>query len=111
MAKDEFNCTVVKNGKQGSFKDLFGDTLDNIQKIEHNDIEKFVALPVYAKGCCWNRTFDGWTVIYRHESGNLMFDYRGASYSANGFLPSEYTMPCSSTYNNAFYTIKGGANG
>ena len=85
--------------------------MENIEKIESKDIEKYVALPVYIKGHCWNRTFDGWTVIYRHESGNLMFDYRGASYSVKGFLPSEFTMSCSSTYNNSFYTVKGGANG
>ncbi len=85
--------------------------MENIERIESKDIEKYVALPVYIKGHCWNRTFDGWTVIYRHESGSLMFDYRGASYPVKGFLPNEFTMSCSSTYNNAFYTIKGGANG
>ena len=85
--------------------------MENIEKIQSEDIEKYVGFPVYAKGYCWNRTFDGWTVIYRYESGNLMFDYRGASYSADGFLPSKYELPCSSKYNNAFYTIKGGANG
>ena len=83
--------------------------MDNVEKIESKDIEKYVGFPVYAKGYCWNRTFDGWTVIYRYEGGNLMFDYRGASYSVDGFLLSKYELPCSSKYNNAFYTIKGGA--
>lgn len=63
----------------------------------------YICKPVYIKGYCWNRVFDGWTVIYRREDGNLAFDYRGASYSVKGFLPSRFTMSTSSTYNNAFY--------
>ena len=85
--------------------------MENRDKIESTDIEKYVGFPVYAKGHCWNRTFDGWTVIYRYENGELMFDYRGVSYSVKGFLPSEFTMSCCSKYNNAFYAIKGSANG
>ena len=76
---------------------------ESMKKIEKCDIEKYVTLPVYIKGYCWNRTFDGWTVIYRREDGKLAFDYRGASYPVDGFLPSRFTMSCSSTYNNAFY--------
>ena len=71
---------------------------ENIDLLTH-----YICKPVYIKGYCWNRVFDGWTVIYRREDGNLAFDYRGASYSVEGFLPSRFTMSTSSTYNNAFY--------
>ena len=72
----------------------------NMQKIEKSQIENYVGKPVYAKGICWNRSFDGWTVIYRRESGDLWFDYRGGNYSVDGFLPNEFTIGSSS--NNCF---------
>ena len=62
----------------------------------------YIDKPVYIKGFCWNRSFDGWTVIYNDGSG-LMFDYRGKTYSVCGFLPSRFTMWCDSTYENAIY--------
>ena len=62
----------------------------------------YIDRPVYVKGFCWNRIFNGWTVIYNDGSG-LMFDYRGKTYSVCGFLPSRFTMWCDSTYENAIY--------
>ena len=68
----------------------------------------YIDRPVYVKGYCWGRKFDGWTVIYdegknKFRDRNLMFDYRGKQYSVYGFLPSIYTMRTDSSYNNAFY--------
>lgn len=68
----------------------------------------YINRPVYVKGYCWNRSFDGWTVIYEGEKNNLvgrnlLFDYRGKTYPVYGFLPSRYTMSTDSSYNNAFY--------
>lgn len=68
----------------------------------------YINRPVYVRWYCWSRKFDGWTVIYddgktRFHDRNLMFDYRGESYSVYGFLPSRYTMSTSPLYNNAFY--------
>ena len=57
--------------------------------------------PVYVKGYCWNKRFDGWTVLY--NDNGLMFDYRGKTYPVLGFLPSKFTMNTSPTYNNVFY--------
>ena len=62
----------------------------------------YIDKPVYVKGFCWNRSFNGWAVIYNDGSG-LMFDYRGKTYSVCGFLPSRFTMWCDSTYENAIY--------
>lgn len=62
----------------------------------------YIDKPVYVKGFCWNKSFDGWTVIYNGSTG-LMFDYRGKTYSVYGFLPSRFTMWCDSTYENAIY--------
>lgn len=72
----------------------------------------YIDRPVYVKGYCWCKEFDGWTVIYDDGretiSGrrNLLFDYRGKTYSAYGFLPSRYTMSTYSSYNNAFYEVE-----
>lgn len=68
----------------------------------------YIDKPVYIKGYCWGRKFNGWVVIYEIEEDrltgrNLVFDYRGKQYSVYGFLPSRYTMWTDSTYNNAFY--------
>ena len=68
----------------------------------------YIDKPVYIKGYCWGRKFDGWIVIYEIEESwligrNLVFDYRGKQYSVFGFLPSKYTMWTDSTYDNAFY--------
>ena len=73
-----------------------------------NILMQYVNKPVYIKGYCWCKKFDGWTVIYdegksRFHDVNLMFDYRGKKYPAYGFLPSRYTLFMDSTYNNAFY--------
>ena len=67
----------------------------------------YIDKPVYIKGYYWNRSFDGWVVIYEIEKSwltgrNLVFDYRGKQYSVYDFL-SRYTMWTNSTYNNAFY--------
>lgn len=62
----------------------------------------YIDKPVYVKGFCWNKRFDGWTVIYNDSTG-LMFDYKGKAYSVYGFLPSRFTMWCDSTYENAIY--------
>lgn len=73
-------------------------------RCEKTDLlNHYVDKPVYIKGYCWSRRFDGWTVIYRRKDGDLAFDYRGESYPVKGFLPSRFTMNTCSTYNNAFY--------
>jgi hypothetical protein len=64
--------------------------------------------PVYVKGYCYNKRFDGWCIIHNNDkvlidSRKLVFDYRGDTYSAYGFLPSRFTMITDSRYNNAFY--------
>ena len=46
------------------------------------DVEKFIPYlnkPVYIKGYCWNKLFDGWVVIYDKgvtwlNDHNYMFD-------------------------------------
>ena len=68
----------------------------------------YINKPVYIKGYCWNKAFDGWAVIYDDgvtwlRDKNLVFDYRGRTYSVFGFLPSKYTMWTDSSYNNAIY--------
>ena len=68
----------------------------------------YIDKPVYIKGYCCGRKFDGWVVIYEIEESwltgrNLVFDYKGKQYSVYGFLPSRHTMWTSSTYDNAFY--------
>lgn len=72
----------------------------DMRKIEKSQLENYVGKPVYVKGVCWNRSFDGWSVIYRRESGDLWFDYRGGNYPVNGFLPNEFTI--GSSKNNCF---------
>lgn len=74
----------------------------------------YIDKPVYVRGYCWGKRFDGWAVIYDDGSGSwlttladgrhLMFDYRGHTYSVFGFLPYENTWPWDSTSDNAFYT-------
>lgn len=66
-------------------------------------LEDFITEPIYVKGYCWNRKFDGWTVIYRCEDGTLRFDYRGVSYPVTGFLPNKWMDELCSCYNNGFY--------
>lgn len=64
----------------------------------------YINKPIYIKGYCWNKPFDGWTVIYdKFLEKELLFDYRGKTYPVSGFLPSRYTMSTDSSYNNAFY--------
>lgn len=75
------------------------------------DIEvliSYIGKPVYIRGYCWNRSFDGWVVIY--DTGKswvsdrtLRFDYMGKSYSVFGFLPSRFTSHLDSSYDNAIY--------
>lgn len=70
------------------------------------DIDLFVQYinkPVYVKGYCWNKRFDGLVVVYEDEENRLVFDYNGKQYSVFGFLPSRFTMRTDSSYNNAFY--------
>lgn len=63
----------------------------------------YIDKPAYIKGFCWNRSFDGWTVIYNNGSG-LMFDYRGKTYPVLGFLPSRFELQVPSSSNrNAIY--------
>ena len=72
-------------------------------KCENIDaLFSYIDKPVYIKGFCWNRHFDGWTVIYYGE-GELKFDYVGKSYSVRGFLPSCFTSIYSPSYKNAIY--------
>ena len=69
----------------------------------------YIDKPVYIKGFCWNKTFDGWIVIYDNgvtwlRDRNLVFDYRGITYSVFGFLPSRFELQVpSSSNNNAIY--------
>ena len=68
----------------------------------------YINLPVYIKGFCWNKKFDGFAIIHYEDkvlpsSRNLLFDYRGNTYSVYGFLSSRFTMSTSSTCNNAIY--------
>lgn len=70
----------------------------------------YINKPVYVKGYCWGKSFDGWVVIYQCEKTksvinpmNLVFDYHGLTFSVFGFLPSRYTMCTDSLYNNAIY--------
>lgn len=68
----------------------------------------YIDKPVYVKGYCWSKSFDGWVVIYDggktwlHDR-TLMFDYKGKSYPVCGFLPNRHTLRTDSSYNNAFY--------
>ena len=69
----------------------------------------YIDKPVYVKGVCWNRVFDGWAVIYNGGANwlrdvNLVFDYRGKTYPVFGFLPSRFDLQVSSSSNrNAIY--------
>lgn len=65
----------------------------------------YIDKPVYIKGYCWNKSFDGWVVIYK-EKDRLLFDYRGEQYPVFGFLPSRHTMWTDSSYNNAIYEVE-----
>lgn len=69
----------------------------------------YIDKPVYIKGFCWNKSFDGWAVIYDggkswwHDK-NLMFDYKGKTYPVFGFLPSRFDLQVPSSSNrNAIY--------
>lgn len=74
----------------------------------------YIDKPVYVRGYCWGKRFDGWTVIYVDGSlgwltkstgdRNLVFDYRGHTYSVFGFLPYENMWLWGSKHGNAFYT-------
>ena len=86
--------------------------MENMICNRNDEIEQwllpYINRPVYVKGYCWNRKFDGWTVIYEGEKSNLvvrnlLFDYRGKTYPVYGFLPSRYTMSTDLSYYNAFY--------
>ena len=86
--------------------------MENMICNRNDEIEQwllpYINRPVYVKGYCWNRKFDGWTVIYEEEKSNLvgrnlLFDYRGKTYPVYGFLPSRYTISTNSSYDNAFY--------
>ena len=69
----------------------------------------YIGKPVYVKGFCWNREFDGWVVLYDGGTNwlrdvNLVFDYRGKTYSVFGFLPSRFSLQVPSSSNrNAIY--------
>lgn len=70
----------------------------------------YINQPVYVKGYCYNKVFDGIGIVHYYDktlidSKNLVFDYRGDTYSAYGFLPSRFTMSTDSRYNNAFYEV------
>lgn len=86
--------------------------MENMICNRRDEIEQwlipYINRPVYVKGYCWNRSFGGWTVIYEGEKSNLvginlLFDYRGKTYSVYGFLPSRYAISTDLSYNNAFY--------
>ena len=69
----------------------------------------YIDKPVYVKGFCWNKRFDGWVVLYDKGKNfwndmNLAFDYKGSSYSVAGFLPSRFDLQAPSSSNrNAIY--------
>ena len=71
----------------------------------------YINKPVYIKGYCWSKRFDGWVVLYLNEQEernwlgilNLYFDYKGKTYPVYGFLPSRHDTWTSATYNNAIY--------
>lgn len=69
----------------------------------------YINKPVYIKGFCWNKKFDGWVVIYDQGKGfwsdmNLAFDYRGQTYLVSGFLPNRLDLRVPSSSNeNAVY--------
>ena len=72
----------------------------------------YINKPVYIKGFCWNKSFDGWVVLYLDEKEernwlgilNLYFDYKGSTYSVYGFLPSRFDLQVPSSSNrNAIY--------
>lgn len=85
--------------------------MENVICNRSEDIDlltQYIDKPVYVKGICWNRVFDGWAVIYDGGANwlrdvNLVFDHRGKTYPVFGFLPSQFTMNTSSSYNNAIY--------
>ena len=62
----------------------------------------YINKPVYVKGYCWGREFDGWTVLYM-DGERMSFDYRGKTYPVWGFLPSRFTMTTDSSINNVIY--------
>lgn len=86
---------------------------DKSENIEES-LKSWIDKPVYIKGCCWGKEFDGWTILYLDEKEernwlghlNLWFDYKGKQYSVYGFLPSKYTYWTSSDYDNAIYSCK-----
>lgn len=68
----------------------------------------YINKPVYIKGCCWGKKFDGWAIIHYNDKEiksckNLLFDYRGNTYSVYGFLPSRFTMWTDPSDGNAIY--------
>lgn len=69
----------------------------------------YIDKPVYIKGYCWNKEFDGWVVLYDRGKDswhdmNLVFDYKGSTYSVFGFLPSRFDLQVPSSSNrNAIY--------
>lgn len=89
--------------------------MDNVICNKSEDIDliiPYINKPVYIKGYCWGRRFNGWAVIYERNKAtqssiidymNLVFDYHGSTYPVYGFLPNRYTMRIDSSYNNAIY--------
>lgn len=86
--------------------------MENIICNRKEDIDKlipYINKPVYIEGFCWNKSFNGWVVIYDGDKGswhdmNLMFDYRGSTYPVYGFLPSRFDLQVPSSSNrNAIY--------
>lgn len=77
------------------------------RKDDIDALTQYVDKPVYVRGYCWGKKFDGWTVLYESSNPHLVskwvFDYRGKTYSAWGFLPSYFDSAYCSTYDNAFY--------
>ena len=69
----------------------------------------YINKPVYIEGFCWNKAFNGWVIIYDRGKDNwrdmnLVFDYRGKTYSVYGFLPSRFDLQVPSSSNrNAIY--------
>ena len=69
----------------------------------------YINKPVYVKGYCWNKSFDGWVVIYEGEESkligrNLVFDYRGKQYSVFGFCQAD--LQCGQTHRITMHFIK-----
>ena len=83
----------------------------NRRKNMEEALTPYINKPVYIKGYCWSKNFDGWVVLYLDETEerdwlghlNLYFDYKGKRYTVYGFLPSDPDDWISAYRHNAIY--------